>query len=141
MHENRPKKLNGSVSPQDLQKYCEKAPNTPITRPSITPTQNGFSDKQPSPKKLNGYIFVVERARAGPGPGPARPGPQWGYPARGRGCPGHGTGANPAQSSSARCTWPTSVVCPSAVAGVAGCPSGVPPQDVLIFNMAATLEK
>ena len=33
MHENRPKKLNGSVSPQNLQ----KAPKTPIARPSITP--------------------------------------------------------------------------------------------------------
>ena len=33
MHENRRKKLNGSVSPQNLQ----KAPKTPIARPSITP--------------------------------------------------------------------------------------------------------
>lgn len=33
MHENSKKKLNGSVSPQNLQ----KAPKTPIARPSITP--------------------------------------------------------------------------------------------------------
>ena len=33
MHENRQKKVNGSVSPQNLQ----KAPKTPIARPSITP--------------------------------------------------------------------------------------------------------
>ena len=78
-----------------------------------------------------------------PGPGPDQPGQALpgGTPHAVRRVPGHPIGANPAQSSSARGTWPTSVVLTNSVAGVAGFPSGVPPQDVLIFNMAATLEK
>ena len=78
-----------------------------------------------------------------PGPGPDQPGQALpgGTPHAVRGVPGHRTVTNPAQSSSLSQTWPTSVVCDSAVAGVAGCPSGVPPQDVLIFDMAVTLEK
>ena len=78
-----------------------------------------------------------------PGPGPDQPGQALpgGTPHAVRGVPGHPIVANPAQSSSERLTWPTSVVCDNRVDGVAGFPSGVPPQDVLIFNMAATLEK
>ena len=86
-------------------------------------------------------FFGVKRAGAGPGPGPARPGPPGGSPHAVRGVPGHRTGANPAQSSSLSETWPTSVVCPSAVDGNIEIPSGGTPQDVLVFNMAATLEK
>ena len=58
-----------------------------------------------------------------------------------RGVPGHPIVTNPAQSSSEQFTWPTSVVCDSAVDGNIEIPSGGTPQDVLIFNMAATLEK
>ena len=78
-----------------------------------------------------------------PGPGPDQPGQALpgGTPHAVRGVPGHRTGANPAQSSSLSETWPTSVVCPSAVDGNIEIPSGGTPQDVPIFHMAATLEK
>ena len=78
-----------------------------------------------------------------PGPGPDQPGQALpgGTPHAVRGVPGHRTVANPAQSSSERLTWPTSVVCDSAVDGNIEIPSGGTPQDVPIFHMAATLEK
>ena len=78
-----------------------------------------------------------------PGPGPDQPGQALpgGTPHAVPGVPGHRTVANPAQSSSLSETWPTSVVCDSAVDGNIEIPSGGTPQDVLVFNMAATLEK
>ena len=78
-----------------------------------------------------------------PGPGPDQPGQALpgGTPHAVRGVPGHRTGANPAQSSSERLTWPTSVVCDSAVDGNIEIPSGGTPQDVHVFNMAGTFEK
>ena len=96
-----------------------------------------------SPKKLNGYIFVVKRARAGPGPGPARPGPQWGYPPRGS----EGSRSRHCHklrsTSSVRRTvhLKMSGVCDSAVDGNIEIPSGGTPQDVHVFNMAGPLEK
>ena len=56
-----------------------------------------------------------------------------------RGVPGHRTAAKPAQSSSERLTWPTSVVCDNRVDGNIEIPSGGTPQDVPIFHMAATV--
>ena len=78
-----------------------------------------------------------------PGPGPDQPGQALpgGTPHAVRGVPGHRTVANPAQSSSESFIGPTSVVCDSAVDGNIEIPSGGTPQDVLVFNMAATLEK
>ena len=77
-----------------------------------------------------------------PGPGPDQPGQALpgGTPHAVRGVPGHRTVANPAQSSSVRYTWPTSVVCDSAVDGNIEIPSGGTPQDVHVFNMAGPLE-
>ena len=78
-----------------------------------------------------------------PGPGPDQPGQALpgGTPHAVRGVPGHRTVTNPAQSSSERLTWPTSVVCPDRVDGNIEIPSGGTPQDVPIFHMAATFEK
>ena len=78
-----------------------------------------------------------------PGPGPDQPGQALpgGTPHAVRGVPGHPIVTNPAQSSSVRYTWPTSVVCPSAVDGNIEIPSGGTPQDVHVFNMAGTREK
>ena len=78
-----------------------------------------------------------------PGPGPDQPGQALpgGTPHAVRGVPGHRTVTNPAQSSSERLTWPTSVVCDSAVDGNIEIPSGGTPQDVYVFNMAGTREK
>ena len=77
-----------------------------------------------------------------PGPGPDQPGQALpgGTPYAVRRVPGHPIGANPAQSSSERLTWPTSVVCDSAVDGNIEIPSGGTPQDVYVFNMAGPLE-
>ena len=78
-----------------------------------------------------------------PGPGPDQPGQALpgGTPHAVRGVPGHRTVANPAQSSSVRYTWPTSVVCDSAVDGNIEIPSGGTPQDFHVFNMAVLVEK
>ena len=78
-----------------------------------------------------------------PGPGPDQPGQALpgGTPHAVPGVPGHRTVANPAQSSSERLTWPTSVVCRSAVDGNIEIPSGGTPQDVHVFNMAVLVEK
>ena len=78
-----------------------------------------------------------------PGPGPDQPGQALpgGTPHAVRGVPGYPIVANPAQSSSARGTWPTSVVLTNRVDGNIEIPSGGTPQDVPIFHMAATLEK
>ena len=79
-----------------------------------------------------------------PGPGPDQPGqalPGGTYPPRGSEKPGHPIVANPAQSSSVRYTWPTSVVCDNRVDGNIEIPSGGTPQDVHVFNMAGTFEK
>ena len=89
------------------------------------------------------FFWREERAACAGGlrpdqPGQALPG---GTPHAVRGVPGHRTAAKPAQSSSERLTWPTSVFCRSAVDGNIEIPSGGTPQDVLVFNMAATLEK
>ena len=78
-----------------------------------------------------------------PGPGPDQPGQALpgGTPHAVPGVPGHPIGQNPAQSSSARGTWPTSVVCDNRVDGNIEIPSGGTPQDVHVFNMAGTFEK
>ena len=78
-----------------------------------------------------------------PGPGPDQPGQALpgGTPHAVRGVPGHPIVANPAQSSSLSQTWPTSVVCDSAVDGNIEIPSGGTPQDVPIFHMAVLVEK
>ena len=78
-----------------------------------------------------------------PGPGPDQPGQALpgGTPHAVRGVPGHRTVTNPAQSSSEQFTWPTSVVCDSAVDGNIEIPSGGTPQDVHVFNLAVLVEK
>ena len=78
-----------------------------------------------------------------PGPGPDQPGQALpgGTPHAVRGVPGHRTVANPAQSSSERLTWPTSVVCDSAVDGNIEIPSGGTPQDFELCEVTDTLEK
>ena len=78
-----------------------------------------------------------------PGPGPDQPGQALpgGTPHAVPGVPGHRTVANPAQSSSARGTWPTSVVCDNRVDGNIEIPSGGTPQDFELCEEAATLEK
>ena len=78
-----------------------------------------------------------------PGPGPDQPGQALpgGTPHAVPGVPGHRTVANPAQSSSVRYTWPTSVVCDSAVDGNIEIPSGGTPQDFELCEEADTLEK
>ena len=78
-----------------------------------------------------------------PGPGPDQPGQALpgGTPHAVRGVPGHPIVANPAQSSSARGTWPTSVVCDNRVDGNIEIPSGGTPQDVQLCESADTVEK
>ena len=78
-----------------------------------------------------------------PGPGPDQPGQALpgGTPHAVRGVPGHRTVANPAQSSSLSETWPTSVVCDSAVDGNIEIPSGGTPQDFELCEETDTLEK
>ena len=78
-----------------------------------------------------------------PGPGPDQPGQArpGGTPHAVRGVPGHRTVANPAQSSSLSQTWPTSVVCDSAVDGNIEIPSGGTPQDFELCEETDTLEK
>ena len=70
-----------------------------------------------------------------PGPGPDQPGQALpgGTPHAVRGVPGHPIVTNPAQSSSERLTWPTSVVCDNRVDGNIEIPSGGTPQDVHVF--------
>ena len=101
------KKLNGSVSPQNLQ----KAPKTPIARPSITPILR--MDQVSSIYNPGNEFFWREEGpcRARARTSPARP--SLGVPpTRFGGFPvtGHPIATNPAQSSSERLTWPTSVV-------------------------------
>ena len=78
-----------------------------------------------------------------PGPGPDQPGQALpgGTPHAVPGVPGHPIGQNPAQSSSARGTWPTSVVLTNRVDGNIEIPSGGTPQDFELCEEAATLEK
>ena len=65
-----------------------------------------------------------------PGPGPDQPGQALpgGTPHAVPGVPGHPIVTNPAQSSSERLTWPTSVVCDNRVDGNIEIPSGGYPQ-------------
>ena len=81
-----------------------------------------------SPKKLNGYIFVVKRARAGPGPGPARPGPQWGYPPRGSEGSRSPHCHKPGSTSSEQFTWPPAWFVTVPWTGTSRSQMGVPPR-------------
>ena len=132
------KKLNGSVSPQNLQ----KAPKTPIARPSITPILR--MDQVSSIYNPGNDFFWREEGpcRARARTSPARPS---------LGVPPTRCGGFPVTAP--HCRKPGSIFkCKLHLAnqrGLRQCrghgnieiPSGGTPQDVHVFNMAATLEK
>ena len=136
MHENRPKKLNGSVFPQNLQ----KAPKTPIARPSITPILR--MDQVSSIYNPGNDFFWREEGpcRARARTSPARP--SLGVPpTRCGGFPVTLSGQTrlnlQVSGSLGQPAWFATVPW----TGTSRSQVGVPPRMSHVYNMAATLEK